>query len=203
MSGYPVMLDGESIRALIVGGGRVATRKARVLMDAGATVRVVAPEVDEELATLANAGRRLTLERRRFADHDVDGATIIIAATADRSLNARIAALARDRGRLVSVADHPAEGNFVAMATHRAGDVVIGVSAGGVPRAAARIRDAIGARIDARYARAIASLRTLRRRLIEGEARAEWHRAMNSLIDDRFCARVEAGTLAAEADAWR
>jgi siroheme synthase (precorrin-2 oxidase/ferrochelatase) len=89
------------------------------------------------------------------------------------------------------------------MATHRSGDVVIGVSAGGVPRAAARIRDAIAERFDTRYAKALAVLRTLRRRLLDTDGASKWEQAMNRLIDDGFCARVESGALAAEADAWR
>jgi siroheme synthase (precorrin-2 oxidase/ferrochelatase) len=127
----------------------------------------------------------------------------VIAATDDRATNARVARLASKAGRLVSVADAPAEGSFVGMATHRAGDLVIGVSAGGVPRAAARIRDAIAARFDARYARAIDVLRTRRRRLLDAGKRAEWDRATSELVDEGFCARVESGALAGEADAWR
>lgn len=203
MSGYPVMLDGESVRALIVGGGPVAARKARTLLAAGATVRMVAPRVDDELTRLAEREPRLTIERRGFAEGDVRDATVVIAATGERAVNARVAKVAREQHRLVSVADAPGEGNFVGMATHRAGDVVIGVSAGGVPRAAARIRDAIGSRIDVRYARAIAALRTLRRGMLDAGASAEWNRAVSALIDERFCAHVEAGTLVTEVDAWR
>jgi siroheme synthase (precorrin-2 oxidase/ferrochelatase) len=89
------------------------------------------------------------------------------------------------------------------MAVHRAGDVVIGVSAGGVPRAAARIRDAIAERFDGRYASAIAVLGATRDRLLTNGARARWRLVMQQLLDERFCARVESGALPAEADAWR
>jgi siroheme synthase-like protein len=193
------MLRGEAIRALVVGGGRVAARKARALLDAGATVRVVAPEVVEELSRMD--GPSLTIIRRGFSERDLEQANLVIAATDDRALNARVARLAAGGNRLVTVADAPAEGNFIGMATHRAGDLVIGVSAGGVPRAAARIRDAIAARFDARYARAIDVLRTRRRNLLDTGKRAEWQSATSELVDERFCARVESGALVAEADA--
>jgi siroheme synthase-like protein len=193
------MLRGEAIRALVVGGGRVAARKARALLDAGATVRVVAPEVVEELSRMD--GPNLTIIRRGFSERDLEQANLVIAATDDRALNARVARLAAGGNRLVTVADAPAEGNFIGMATHRAGDLVIGVSAGGVPRAAARIRDAIAARFDARYARAIDVLRTRRRNLLDTGKRAEWQSATSELVDERFCARVESGALVAEADA--
>lgn len=195
------MLHGEAIRALVIGGGRVAARKAKSLLDAGATVYVVAPQIGNEFTSLDAAG--LTISRRPFSENDLGKVNLVIAATDDRALNARIARLANRANRLVSVADVPAEGSFISMATHRAGDLVIGVSAGGVPRAAARIRDAIAARFDARYARAINVLRTRRRGLLDSGRRADWDRATSELVDERFCARVESGSLAAEADAWR
>jgi siroheme synthase-like protein len=197
------MLHGAAIRALVVGGGRVAARKVKSLLDAGATVLVVATQTDDDLTSLDAPASCLTIARRPFSEHDLEEINLVVAATDDRTTNARVARLASKANRLVSVADAPAEGHFIGMATHRAGDVVIGVSAGGVPRAAARIRDAIAARFDGRYARAIDILRTKRRRLLDAGKRAEWDRATGDLLDERFCARVESGALAAEADAWR
>ena len=203
MSGYPVLLEGGAVTALVVGGGRVASRKVRALLGSGARVRVVAPSVSEELRALAGNEHDLSIEQRRFRDDDIRDATLVFAATDDRATNARVARLAHARHRLVSVADLPSEGNFIGMATHRSGDVIIGVSAGGVPRAAARIRDALAQRFDARYATAIRALRAARRRLLDRGGAPQWHRAMRQLIDEQFCSRAESGDLAAEADAWR
>jgi siroheme synthase-like protein len=203
VSGYPVLLDGRAINALVVGGGRVALRKVRDILAAGGRVRVIAPSLIEDLALLDGPAQNLTIVRRRFRDGDIDDATLVIAATDDRSVNARVARVARARGRLVSVTDAPAEGTFTGMAAHRTGDVVIGVSAGGVPRAAARIRDAIAERFDDRYAEAITAVRAVRRRLIDAGESGRWKRAMGGLLDDRFCARVESGAFVKEADAWR
>ena len=198
-----MLLDGHAISVLVVGGGRVALRKVRALVATGASVRVVAAHVVDELMALATREPRLTIECRPFEDDDVQQATLIIAATDDRTTNARITRIATERHRLVSVADSPAEGSFVGMATHRSGELVIAVSAGGVPRAAARIRDAVAERFDHRYATAISALRTLRRRLLDAGGVATWERAMDRLINDEFCTRVEAGMLVEEADAWR
>ena len=203
MSGYPVLLEGEAVSALVVGGGTVASRKVRALIAAGFRVRVVAATIAEELARLAEDEPRLTIEQRRFEDEDIGNATLVFAATDERTTNARVARLAREQHRLVSVADAPAEGSFIGMAVHRSGDIVIGVSAGGVPRAAARIRDAIAERFDGRYAVAVAALRSTRRRLLGKGGAASWHSAMHRLVDDRFCSRVESGALIAEADSWR
>lgn len=203
MSGYPVLLDGEAVSALVVGGGTVASRKVRALIAAGVRVRVVAATIADELFRLAEAEPGLTIEQRRFEDEDVGNATLVFAATDERGTNARVARLAREQHRLVSVSDAPGEGSFSGMAIHRSGDIVIGVSAGGVPRAAARIRDAIAERFDQRYAIAVAALRSVRRRLLGKGGAPSWHSAMQELIDDRFCSRVESGALVAEADAWR
>lgn len=203
MSGLPVLLEGDALAALVVGGGAVASRKVRALIAAGARVRVVAATIETDLHELAEREPRLTLAERRFEDADLQGATLVVAATDERATNARIGRLAREQGRLVSVSDAPSEGSFSGMAVHRAGDVVIGVSAGGVPSAATRIRDAIAERFDERYATAIAAIRAARRRLLNTGSAAEWRRAMPGLIDDRFCSRVESGALVAEADAWR
>ena len=197
-----MLLEGRAISALVVGGGSVASRKVRALLAAGARVRVVAPAVTEELQALGEREKNLTIERRRFQDEDVREAMLVFAATDERTTNSRIARIARDHHRLVSVSDFPSEGSFSGMAAHCSGDVVIGVSAGGVPRAAARIRDAIAERFDARYAAAIDTLRSMRRRLLETGGAATWEQAMRTFLDERFCARVEAGELTAEVDAW-
>ena len=202
MSGYPVLLEGRALTALVVGGGSVASRKVRALLAAGARVRVVAPSVTEELHALGEREQNLTIEKRRFQDEDVRDVTLVFVATDERTTNARIARIARENHRLVSVSDFPTEGSFSGMASHCSGDVVVGVSAGGVPRAAARIRDAIAERFDGRYAAAIDALRSLRRRLLDTGGAAKWETAMRTLLDERFCARVEAGELTAEVDAW-
>ncbi len=202
MTGYPVLLEGRALTALVVGGGNVASRKVRTLLAAGARVRVVAPTVTEELHALGERDQNLTIERRRFQDADVREVTLVFAATDERTTNSRIARIAREHHRLVSVSDLPSEGSFSGMAAHCAGDVVIGVSAGGVPRAAARIRDAIAERFDGRYANAIDALRSMRRRLLDTGGAAKWQLAMRTLLDERFCARVETGELTAEVDTW-
>jgi siroheme synthase (precorrin-2 oxidase/ferrochelatase) len=88
------------------------------------------------------------------------------------------------------------------MAAHRAGALAIGVSAGGVPAAASRIRDAIASRFDARYADAVEQLAACRRELLTAGQAASWRERSTSLIDDSFCDAVERGTLAERMAAW-
>ena len=88
------------------------------------------------------------------------------------------------------------------MALHRSGDVTIAVSAGGVPGAAARIRDAISERFDRRYEQAVSVLRGLRARsLASGDDR--WQDASAKLLDSDFCSSVENGTFSEKVQSWR
>ena len=201
MSDFPIALHGERVTAVVIGGGSVGTRKALALAEAGVQVRVVSPEITSGLEE-AERGRRLTVLRESYRAEQLDGATLVIAATDSREVNARIAVDAHSRGRLVNITDFPHEGNFHTMALHRSGDVTIAVSAGGVPGAAARIRDAIAERFDARYGRAISALRGLRSRLIAG-GNEPWHDAAPKLLADDFCSSVEDGSFSQKVDSWR
>jgi len=201
MSDHPIALHGERITAVVVGGGSVGTRKALALVETGAQVRVVAPDVTPELEA-AERARELTIVRESYSAGHLDRSILVVAATDSREVNARIAVDAHSAGKLVNITDFPDEGNFHSMAIHRSGDVTIAVSSGGVPGAAARIRDAIAERFDERYERALSALRGLRSRLIaDGDSR--WRDAAPKLIGDDFCSSVEDGSLADKVESWR
>jgi precorrin-2 dehydrogenase / sirohydrochlorin ferrochelatase len=203
VSGYPLVLDGAAIAALVVGGGRVATRKVLRLLDSGARVHVVAPEISDALDAAAATQPALRLTRERYTVAFLDAATLVVAATNDAQVNAAIAADARARGLLVNVVSAPELGNFATPAVHRAGDVVVAVSTGRVPNAAARIRDEIARTIDTRYASAVRELSELRRTLIDGDDRTRWYAAAESLIGGEFCEQVESGAFSARLGEWR
>ncbi|HEV2017057.1 MAG TPA: bifunctional precorrin-2 dehydrogenase/sirohydrochlorin ferrochelatase [Gemmatimonadaceae bacterium] len=201
MSDFPIALHGERLTAVVIGGGSVGTRKALALVEAGARVRVVSPAVTPELAE-AERTRRLSIVRESYRAGQLGDATLVIAATNSREINAQIAVDAHAHGKLVNITDFPDEGNFHTMALHRSGDVTIAVSAGGVPGAAARIRDAIAERFDARYGRAVSALRGLRSRLIAG-GDERWRDAAPKLLADDFCSSVEDGSFTEKVDTWR
>ena len=141
--GYPVMLDVGGVRVLVVGGGRVASRKTKALVDAGAVVTVVAPVVDDELAELA-----AVVHRRAYASTDVAGHRLVLTATNDASVNAAVAADATSAGLWVNSADDPANCSFILPAVARRGPVVVSVSSGGAsPALASHLRDEIGANV--------------------------------------------------------
>ena len=202
MSLYPLMLDGSALSAVIIGGGAVAVRKVSALLAAGARVRVVAPEFSPELETLAGESP-LELVRDCYAKGHIGDAALVVAATNSDAVNAEVAADAKALGRLVNVASAPTLGNCITPAVHRSGDVVIAVTAGGVPNAAARIRDHIAHRVDERYADAVKELSSLRRSLIDRDQRDRWSSATAALLDDDFCRRVESGLFGEALAEWR
>lgn len=202
MSGYPVLLEGTRIEALVVGGGPVGWRKTAALLDCGASVRVVSPTMCAPLRAATASSRQLSLVERAYAPGDIGRAVLVVAATSDRTVNAQVAADARCACRLVNVADAAAEGHYVTVATSRVDPLVIGISTGGIPRAATRIRDAISARFDARYRSALSSLTALRQRLLASGDTGGWRAAESALIDEQFCAHIEDGTFGAQFAAW-
>ena len=202
MSGIPVLLEGSALTVLVVGGGPVAVRKASAFAAAGASVRVVARDPSPAMRELARA-HDLALSERGYEPADLGDAMLVIAATNDRAVNAAIAADGRAASRLVNVADAPDEGSFATLATHRAGTLVVGVSAGGVPGAAARIRDAVADRFDDRYASALRALASMRHAMLERGAAVEWRALTSEVLDERFCDAVESGALEARMAAWR
>jgi siroheme synthase-like protein len=202
VSGVPILVEGASLTVLVVGGGPVAARKAEAFAAAGASVRIVAIAPSPEVRDLARASG-VVLAERAYEPGDIGDAALVVAATSDRATNAAIAADAREATRLVNVVDAPREGSFATMAVHRAGALVVGVSAAGVPGAAARVRDAIARRFDARYAGALDALATLRRALLDRGASSEWRALAAEVIDDDFCDTVETDRLDARVAAWR
>jgi siroheme synthase-like protein len=202
VSGVPILVEARALRALVVGGGPVAVRKATSLAAAGAAVRIVAISPSDEMRALA-ASPDVTLVERAYMRGDVGDALMVVAATNDRAVNAAIADEAREANRLVNVADAPESGTFATMAAHRSGALVIGVSAGGVPGAAARIRDAIAERFDERYARALGQLADLRRALIDRRQGAAWRTLSSEVIDSNFCDAVERERVEAQVAPWR
>ncbi|CAM3682560.1 Siroheme synthase [Pseudomonas reidholzensis] len=138
-------------RVLVVGGGEIALRKARLLADAGAALRVVAPEVDAELAAMAREGGG-EVRVRGYAVGDLDGCRLVIAATDDPALNAQVSAEAQARSLPVNVVDAPALCTVIFPAIVDRSPLVVAVSSGGdAPVLARLIRAKLEAWIPSAY----------------------------------------------------
>lgn len=140
---YPIFLDLQGVEVLVVGGGVIAFRKATGLVEAGAVVTVVAPEIVPELVELVTR-----VERRRYAVGEAAGYQLVITATDDAAVNAEVAADARSTRVWVNSADDPQNCSFILPAVARRGLVTVAVSTGGAsPALAGTVRSRIAERI--------------------------------------------------------
>lgn len=138
-------------RVLVIGGGEIALRKARLLADAGAALRVVAPDVDGQLAALAREGGGEVLVRG-YQAADLVGCRLVIAATDDPGLNAQVSADAQALSLPVNVVDAPALCTVIFPAIVDRSPLVIAVSSGGdAPVLARLIRAKLEAWIPSAY----------------------------------------------------
>ena len=151
-------LDLSGRAVLVVGGGRVALEKVEGLLDCGATVTVVAPQIVHELEHLP-----VELVRRAYRAGDLAGRFLVVAATATQSVNRRVFRDAETRSLLCNVVDVPELCSFILPAVHREGPIAVAVSTGGAsPALAQRLRDEIAAVVRPEHALLAARLRAER-----------------------------------------
>lgn len=160
---YPICLKLRGRRVLVAGAGRVATRKIERLVEAGATLDVVAPEASARVQRLAADGC-LSLSLRAVQDDDVRGALLVLCATDDGETNQRLAQAARAAGALVSRVDAPETSDFTVPALARGAHVEATVSTGGTaPSASRRLGRELSAWVERgpdRFAREMARARS-------------------------------------------
>ena len=164
---YPVSLDVAGRACLVVGGGRVAARKARTLLDCGALVTVIAPSLAPEMENLT--GRLHAVERRAYASNDAARFRLVVTATGQHEVDGAVHDDAEAAGVWLNSADDRAHSSFILPAVHRDGSVTVAVSTGGrSPALASWLRDRLAAECG-EHAGALAAL--------IGEARERLRRA--------------------------
>jgi len=168
MEHLPIFLKLAGEHCAVIGGGEVAARKVRLLLDAGARVTVTAPELCEGLAELVEQGR---VEHRAaaFSSESLAGVVLVIAATDDRAVNAEVSRLARAQGTPVNVVDDPELCSFILPAIVDRSPVVIAVSTGGASPVLARL---IRARLESLIPATYGQLAQLAQRFRERVKRA-------------------------------
>jgi uroporphyrin-III C-methyltransferase/precorrin-2 dehydrogenase/sirohydrochlorin ferrochelatase len=164
---YPVTFELRGKEVVVIGGGRTAERKVEGLIDAGASVSVVAPHVTGRIRALAADGA-VGHEPRPYALGDIDGATLVFVAVSDPELSAEVAGHARTLGIPVNVADRPELCDFAVPAVIKRGRLSVAVSTGGAsPAWASRIRQELEVRIEPEYEDLFEALVLIRKRLIQ------------------------------------
>lgn len=196
MIDYPILLQLHGRLCAVIGGGSVGRRKVRGLLDAGARVRLVAPDA------LAEGDRSgVEIVPRPYRPGDLEGAALAFAATDSRETNAAVAREARQRGIPVCVADAPDEGDFVLPALLRRGELTVAVSTGGQsPALAALVREHLAENLGPEWATVLEIAAALRRKRLTPHQKTEYNRAilqhllaggLPALVADRQAAGID------------
>lgn len=139
---YPIFLKIQGKNCVVIGGGKVAERKVRGLLEHGASILVISPSLSPGLKRLAKKGQ-IRAEARGYQAGDLDSAFIAIAATDDPRINLKVAQEAKEKGVLANIADEQWRlSDFILPSTLRRREFAIAVSTGGAnPALARRIRE--------------------------------------------------------------
>ena len=137
MAYFPIYLDMQQRPCLVVGGGAVAERKIASLLEAGANVTVVSPDITDNIARWWKQGS-IHLHARRYRAGDTVGYRIVFAATDDADLNDVVFRECRNSGVWINAADDPGRCDFILPSVLRRGDLAIAISTGGESPALAR-----------------------------------------------------------------
>ena len=189
---YPIALDVSGRPCLVVGGGAVAARKARGLIECGATVTVIAPSLGPDMEALVPGLH--TVERRPYREGDAASFRLVVAATGQRDVDGAIHADAESSGVWINSADDRAHSSFILPAVFRDGAVTVCVSSGGLsPALSSWLRDRLAAQCEGVGALA-ELLGEARARLIQAGLRSDsvnWRQ----LLDGPLPELVRAGHL--------
>ena len=166
MDYFPLFLDLRDRPVLLVGGGAVAARKLALLLEAGAAVTVVAPQLGEALRVAPLAGR-FAWREARFAPSMIGGQRLVIAATGDREVNAAVADAASGAGIPVNVVDDPALSSAIVPAIVDRSPLLVAISsAGTAPMLARLVREKLETAIDDSFGALARLLGRARRRIV-------------------------------------
>ena len=191
---YPISLDLKNRKCLVVGGGRVAERKVRSLLQCGAHVWVVSPELTGELQKLAAEGT-ISFVRRHYATEDLEECFLVISAVDDHEINSRVANDCSERSILVNVVDDPPRCLFAVPSVLRRGSLCIAVSTDGKsPLLARRIREELESLFGAEYDEFLEIMGEVRSRVLrEIPDKEERRRIFECLINSDLLKLIREG----------
>lgn len=169
MKYYPVLMDVRGRTCLVVGGGAVGSRKALGLARAGAAVKVVSPKMAPELEAAAKTASAGTIELivRPFDPRDLDGVSLVFAATNSKALNGQVRQAAARANVLCNAADGEDKGDFILPSVVARGDLLIAISTcGASPALAKRLRQDLEQEFGPEYGDLATLLASVRKQLL-------------------------------------
>jgi precorrin-2 dehydrogenase/sirohydrochlorin ferrochelatase len=184
MSYYPVLIQLEGKKAIVVGGGVIAQRKIDTLLSYDAEVYVVARELTSPLSQYVEEGR-IGFLGHEFREAFLDGAFIVIAATDDPLLNRRVSEKSSKRGLLINAVDQPADCNFIVPSILKRGDFLVAVSTSGKsPAFAKKVREELEAQFGDEYRAFLLLMGRVREEILaQGLSQEENKRIFEEIVD--------------------
>jgi precorrin-2 dehydrogenase/sirohydrochlorin ferrochelatase len=165
MRHYPIFLDLQDCPCLVIGGGTVAERKVETLLQAQGRVTVISPTLTSKLRSWA-VERQITIHERPYCPGDLQGFSLVFAATKNETVHQQIAAEARETKVLLNVVDRPALCSFIVPAIVSQGDLTLAISTGGAsPALAKKIRERLEQHFGSEYDLALQLLARVRERV--------------------------------------
>jgi precorrin-2 dehydrogenase/sirohydrochlorin ferrochelatase len=182
---YPVNLDIQNRKCLVVGGGSVGTRKVMTLLECGAVVTVVSSDVAEELLELAEK-KMIELKKRPYESSDIDGMFLVIGATDNEELNWQINKDAEHQNKLCNIADRPEACNFVLPSIVNRGNLVIAISTSGKsPAFAKKMRQDLEKEFGEEYDEFLQLMGAIRKKALSEKHEPEAHKHLFEQLINR------------------
>ena len=182
---YPVNLDIQNRKCLVVGGGSVSTRKVMTLLECGAVVTVVSPDVAEELLELAEK-KMIKLKKRPYEPSDIDGMFLVIGATDNEELNRQINKDAEHQNKLCNIADRPEACNFILPSIVNRGNLVIAISTSGKsPAFAKKMRQDLEKEFGEEYDEFLQLMGAIRKKALSEKHEPEAHKHLFEQLINR------------------
>jgi precorrin-2 dehydrogenase/sirohydrochlorin ferrochelatase len=186
MAKYPIFLELGGRRAVVVGGGAVAVRKAQALLAAGARLVVVSKDIDDALTALCQ-GTGAELVKSKYSKSYIAEAVLVIAATNDRQLNKQIYKDCQELEILCNVVDAPELCDFIVPAVVKRGDLQVAIGTEGhCPAYAGHLRKKLEQTFTDKHGQFLAELESLRNRVIKDVPDPIGRKALlGQLVDDK------------------
>ena len=196
MSFYPVFVQLEGKKVVVVGGGNVAHRKVQALLECGAAIHLAGRALIPGLEQMVEK-KEIRFLGREFKDEFLDRAFMIIAATDDKALNHHISTCARKKGVLVNAVDQPPDCDFIVPSILKRGDLLIAISTSGKsPALARKIRKRLEAQFGREYGAFLDMMGRLRKEVLRlGLSQKENASIFQKIVDSDFLEKFSEGAL--------
>ncbi|MBU4414757.1 MAG: bifunctional precorrin-2 dehydrogenase/sirohydrochlorin ferrochelatase [Proteobacteria bacterium] len=182
---YPVSLDMQNRKCLVVGGGSVGARKVMTLLECGAIVTVVSPDVTGKLLDLAEK-KMIELKKRPYEPSDIDGIFLVIGATDNEELNWQINKDAERQNKLCNIADRPEACNFILPSIVNRGNLVIAISTSGKsPAFAKKMRQDLEKQFGEEYDEFLELMGAIRKKALSEKHEPEAHKNLFEQLINR------------------